>query len=130
MAFKSKMGQMINEPYHHLSVHIYSSKKDVCITLLIASESNQRQSDDTTSADGVWQGNEIWSCSCSHFCCRAEEIILLFLSVLLHCYVRRGQAAKYALFCTILLLWNVCVCGTRKRVKNTQINTYIYVFSH
>ena len=52
---------MINEPYHHLSVHIYSSKKDVCITLLIVSESNQGQPDDTTSAGGVWQGNEIWS---------------------------------------------------------------------
>lgn len=40
-----------------------------------------------------------------------------FLSVLLHCYVRQGQAAKYVLLCTILLLRNVCVCGMRKRVK-------------
>ena len=55
---------------------------------------------------------------------------LLFLSVLLHCYVQQGQAAKYALLCTILLLRNVCVCGMRKRVKNTQINTYIDIFNH
>ena len=75
---QEQIRQMINEPYHHLSVHIYSSKKDVCITLLIASESNKGESDDTTSAGGVWQGNEIWSCFLSHFCCWAEEIILLF----------------------------------------------------
>ena len=106
-------------------------QKDVCITLLIASESNQGQSDDTTFAGGVWQGNEIWSCFLSHFCCWAAEITLhFFLSVLLQCYVRQGQAAKYALLCTILLLRNVCVCGMRKRVKNTQINTYIYIFNH
>ena len=105
-------------------------QKDVCITLLIVSKSNQGQSDDTTSAGGVWQGNEIWSCSRSHFCCWAEEIILLFLSVLLHCYIRRGQAAKYTLLSTTLLLWNVCVCGMRKRVKNTHTNTYIYIFNH
>ena len=26
---------------------------------------------------------------------------------------------KYALLCTILLLWNVCVCRMRERVKHT-----------
>ena len=51
------------------------------------------------------------------FVAELKKSSYFFLSVLLHCYVRQGQAAKYALLCTILLLRNVCVCGMRKRVK-------------
>lgn len=97
---QEQIRQMINEPYHHLSVHIYSSKKDVCITLLIASEFNKGESDDTTSAGRVWQGNEIWSCFLSHFCCWAEEIILLFFC-LCYCIVTSGKDRQQNMLCSV-----------------------------
>ena len=130
MAFRSKMGQMINEPYHHLSVHIYSSKKDVCITLLIATESNQGQPDDTTSADGVWQENEIWSCFCSHFCCWAAEIILLFLVCVttLLSQGRTGSKICSALYHSTTMEC-MCMWDEKKSKKYTNKHIPLYLIT-